>query len=497
MKSLLPRSLSGQLALVMAGALLVASVVNFVLLIGERQRALLIEQSGPPIARFVDVAREVFGSPPPAGAPTPIARLGPGRYQIQAANPVDSQELPREAELEQRLIAALADAEIQAVSVRASVRSVTRPERGAGEQRRRLDPNDDRSFSRNDRPRASPPLLEAAGQPDLRRGDPPDGLRPPREVREISLAAQMPDQRWLSSVTFSFEPVGGEVFLLGASTFIIFAFVLAAALWIASRVARPLRDLTAAAQTIGAAGQPQEVTVQGPGDVRQTLEAFNAMSRRVNQLLGEKDVMLGALGHDLRTPLASLRIRIESMEPEAERLKAIKTIEEASELLEDILELARQGRSKEPVRIMDVSILVEDMVEDYVETGAPVSLSGVEKAPAACRPVLFRRAMRNLIDNAVTYGERARLSVSRVNGDVLVRVEDDGPGMSAEALASAADPFYRGDASRNRGTGGAGLGITLADAIAKAHGGALVLENRSPHGLSVTIRLPLATPANS
>ncbi|MEQ1610921.1 MAG: HAMP domain-containing sensor histidine kinase [Hyphomonadaceae bacterium] len=497
MKSLLPRSLSGQLALVMAGALLVASVVNFVLLIGERQRALLIEQSGPPIARFVDVARDVFGSPPPAGTQTPIARLGPSRYQIQAVNPVDSQELPRYAELEQRLIAALADAEIQAVSVRASVRSVARPERGVGEQRRRLDPNDDRSFFRNDRPRASPSLLEAAGQPDLRRGDPPDGQRPPREVREISLAAQMPDQRWLSSVTFSFEPVGGEVFLLGASTFIIFAFVLAAALWIASRVVRPLRDLTAAAQTIGAAGQPQEVTVQGPGDVRQTLEAFNAMSRRVNQLLGEKDVMLGALGHDLRTPLSSLRIRIESMEPKAERLKAIKTIEEASDLLEDILELARQGRSKEPVRTMDVSIIVEDMVEDYAETGAPVSLSRSEKAPAACRPVLFRRALRNLIDNAASYGERARLSVTRANGDVLVRVDDDGPGMSAEALASAADPFYRGDASRSRRTGGAGLGITLADAIAKAHGGELVLENRSPHGLSATIRLPLATPAKS
>ena len=281
-----------------------------------------------------------------------------------------------------------------------------------------------------------------------------------------------------------------EVFLLGASTFIIFAFVLAAALWIASRVARPLQDLTAAAQKVGAAGEPQEVTVQGPGDVRQTLEAFNAMSRRVSHLLGEKDVMLGALGHDLRTPLASLRIRLENMEPEAERVKAIRTIEEASELLEDILELARQGRSKEPVQTMDIAILVQDMVEDYAETGAPVSLSSFVKGPVACRPVLFRRALRNLIDNAVSYGERARLSVTRANGEVLVRVEDDGPGMSAEALASAADPFYRGDASRNRTTGGAGLGLTLADAIAKAHGGSLALENRTPRGFAATIKLP-------
>lgn len=480
MKSFLPRSLSGQLALVMAGALLVASIVNFVLLIGERQRALLIEQSGFPIARFVDVSRDVITSPPALGRPAPIVRQGPGRYQVQASNQIDSRSLPRDAGLEHRLHAALLDAGLTPGDIRASVQTITRPERGAA-MRERLEGQ--RSGFPENGPRAQSPSN------DFR---PDGGPRPPREAREIILAMQIPDGRWLTSITIGPEGTSGDIFLLGVSTFVIFAFVLAAALWIASRVARPLQDLTAAAQKVGAAGEPQEVTVQGPGDVRQTLEAFNTMSRRVSQLLSEKDVMLGALGHDLRTPLSSLRIRIESMEPEAERQKAIRTIEEASDLLEDILELARQGRSKEPVKAMDISILVQDMVEDYAETGAPVSLSTSEKGPVACRPVLFRRALRNLIDNAVAYGERARLSVSRENGDVLVKVEDDGPGMPAEALRSAADPFYRGDASRNRTTGGAGLGITLADAIAKAHGGSLVLENRSPHGLSATIRMPAA-----
>jgi signal transduction histidine kinase len=275
---------------------------------------------------------------------------------------------------------------------------------------------------------------------------------------------------------------------------ITFLFVLGAALWIASRLSQPLNDLTRAAAHVGSAGNPEEVIVRGPGDVRQTLEAFNAMSRRVSQLLGEKDVMLGALGHDLRTPLASLRIRLETMEPESERDKAVKTIEEASRLLEDILELARHGRSKEPVTPMDVSVLVEDMVEDYSETGMPVSLASSQKAPVALRPVLFRRALRNLIDNAVTYGERARVSIQKVGNEALVRIEDDGPGMSEESLKSAADPFYRGDTSRNRTTGGAGLGLTLAVAIAKAHGGSIELENRKPQGLSATIRLPIITP---
>jgi signal transduction histidine kinase len=244
---------------------------------------------------------------------------------------------------------------------------------------------------------------------------------------------------------------------------------------------------------VGAAAEAEEVAVRGPGDVKQTLEAFNAMSRRVSQLLGEKDVMLGALGHDLRTPLASLRIRIETMEPESERLKAIKTIAEATQLLEDILELARQGRSSEPVQTMDLSILIRDMVEDYEETGAPVTLTSSEKAPVSCRPVLFRRAMRNLIDNAVAYGHVARVSVLRTGTDVLVRIEDDGPGMSEEALAAAGRPFVRGDTSRSRETGGAGLGLTLAEAIIKTHGGSLELANRTPSGLAASIRLPVAT----
>ena len=171
-----------------------------------------------------------------------------------------------------------------------------------------------------------------------------------------------------------------------------------------------------------------------------------------------------------------------------------ETIEEASQLLEDILELARQGRSKEPVQTIDISVLVEDIVEDYSETGAPVTLSSSQKAPVACRPVLFRRALRNLIDNAISYGERARLSVTKVGNEALVRIEDDGPGMSEESLKSAADPFYRGESSRNRSSGGAGLGLTLADAIAKAHGGTLELHNSKPQGLAATIRLPLVTP---
>jgi signal transduction histidine kinase len=515
-KRFFARSLSVQIALVMAGALLVASLVNFAILMGERSRAGINEQSGPAIGRFIVNAAEVFNTPPAgSGMVVGLRPQGGGRYFLMDLNPVDQRALRRDQGLEQRLRRALDEANIEYQDIRASTRTSTRtigsPERG----------NDrpERGRRQSGAQNADPPImiipLDGRGQPvDFGPGGPggfgqrgpggPDGFgggpggpgdqRVVRQVREIVLSAQLPDGRWFSGNNFAPQPPGGDFVRLAAGTMITFLFVLAAALWVASRLSRPLGDLTRAAANVGSATSPEEVAVRGPSDVRQTLEAFNAMSRRVSQLLGEKDVMLGALGHDLRTPLASLRIRLETMEPESERNKAVRTIEEASQLLEDILELARQGRSKEPVRTIDISVLVEDIVEDYSETGAPVSLASSQKAPVACRPVLFRRALRNLIDNAVSYGERARLSVTKVGNEAFVRIEDDGPGMSEDALKSAADPFYRGDASRSRSTGGAGLGLTLADAIAKAHGGALVLENHKPHGLSATIRLPISTP---
>jgi signal transduction histidine kinase len=467
---LFPKSLSGQIALVMASALLVASAVNFIILMSERYRAGIAEQTGPAIARFVDLTSEVIENPPPE---LTFGRGG-ARFALLPRNQVDVRGLPRNRQLEARLTSAFEQLGVPVPELSAATTVADRPPMMRG--------------------RGGPGGPGGSGEVRLRElREMRDGPGPGRAIRgrEIVMSAQIPDGRWLNVTVFSPMPPTDEIWRLFAGTFITFAFVLGAALWIARRLSQPLRDLTAAAAKVGA-GEPQEVQVRGPGDVQQTVEAFNAMNRRVSQLLGEKDVMLGALGHDLRTPLASLRIRIETMEPEAERQKAIRTIEEASQLLEDILELARQGRSSEPVQTIDISVLVQDIVEDYAETGAPVTLTSFERSPVACRPVLFRRALRNLIDNAISYGKAAQLSVSKIGADVLVRVEDEGPGMSEEALVFATRPFMRGDASRSRQTGGAGLGLTLADAIVKTHGGSLELANRKSGGLAATIKLPLA-----
>jgi signal transduction histidine kinase len=543
-----PRSLSSQIALVMVAALVVASAVNFIFILGERSRAALIETSGPAVTRFVDVVQEVIANPDPQqnrGAGFGFGgRMRGGRFLISNDSPVDQRRLPRDAWIEGRMTKALQDADVHVITVRAAIRAFDANDRLPGERVLRgpgqggfgpggpgpggfggpggpqggvaPDPGGPGSFppGRFGQPDAIPTGTTRQPGPnsgdarfdprlDPRRNDfrPPPGGGPapgqpggPPPGRTILLSAQLADGRWVSGDFYAPEPPRGEVLRLAASTFVLFAFVLAAALWVASLLSRPLRDLKNAASKVGASA-PEQVPVRGPSDVRQTLEAFNAMSRRVSQLLGEKDVMLGALGHDLRTPLSSLRIRLETMEPEAERLKAVKTIEETNRLLEDILELARQGRSSEPASTMDLAILVDDMVEDYAETGAPVELAFREKSPATLRPILFRRLLRNLIDNAVKYGGCARVSVRKLGGEIEIRVDDDGPGMSPEALAAATQPFVRGDASRSRSTGGAGLGLALSEYIARNHGGLLILENRSPKGFTAAVRLPAAAPA--
>ena len=224
--------------------------------------------------------------------------------------------------------------------------------------------------------------------------------------------------------------------------------------------------------------------------MRRAILAFNAMGARVSAMFDEKDRMLGAIGHDLRTPLASLRIRAESVEPEAERAKMIATIEEMTAMLDDTLALARSGRAAENLRPIDISALADTVVEEFRVLGHDVRFEEGRRQTAAVQPSLLRRAVRNLVDNAVKYGGSAEVAVRKAEGGgIAVEVADKGPGIPEAALASVQEPFVRLETSRNRETGGSGLGLALARAAAQAHGGRLELENRPGGGLLARIVL--------
>ena len=288
-----------------------------------------------------------------------------------------------------------------------------------------------------------------------------------------------------------------------AQALLTYALLVGAMALLLRRITRPLAALAARIEGFGGradggridGGQP--LTADGPDDVQRLIAAHNAMAARISALLDEKDVMLGAIGHDLKTPLAALRVRIESVEDPAERGKMAATIEDITRSLDDILSLARVGRPSDPREPVELSALVASVIEEYEDLGEPVTLSTGERATERIvlplRVTWLRRALRNLIGNALRYGGSAHVSLVREGASAVIAVADNGPGIAPADLARMVEPFVRGEPSRSSATGGAGLGLTLARAIAEQHGGTLTLANRPApaSGLIAELRLPL------
>jgi signal transduction histidine kinase len=283
-----------------------------------------------------------------------------------------------------------------------------------------------------------------------------------------------------------------------AQTLLLYVVLVGGLALLLMRITRPLAALT---DRVGRFAETRQTSGQiepsGPEDTRRLIEAHNLMEARIAALIDEKDVMLGAIGHDLKTPLAALRVRIESVEDEAERGRMARTIEDITRSLDDILSLARVGRPTDPLERTDLGALVDSVVEEYEDMGENVVLGETCRLALDLRATWMRRALRNLIGNALRYGTEARVSLERRGAHAVIRIADNGPGIAEGEIAAMMEPFTRGEASRNRETGGAGLGLTLARAIAEQHGGSLVLANVRDvqgqiTGLAAELRLPLA-----
>jgi signal transduction histidine kinase len=264
------------------------------------------------------------------------------------------------------------------------------------------------------------------------------------------------------------------------------------AAFVARSIARPLRRLATAAELLGRGETVQPLPESGPDDIRQTAEAFNRMQARLQRFVEDRTRMLAAIGHDLRTPLTSLRLRAEYVSDPELQEKMLATIREIQTMTEAALAFAREEAAVEATRTVDLSALIESLCDDLAELGHDVTFTDGSRFTYRCRPDALRRAVRNLIENAVRYGDRARVGLMRNADSVDIVIEDDGPGIPADALEQVFAPFFRLEHSRNRETGGVGLGLAIARTIVRHHGGDIVLTNR-PGGMRAVISLPPAS----
>jgi signal transduction histidine kinase len=333
------------------------------------------------------------------------------------------------------------------------------------------------------------------GQPRMNSGfrvlqQGPDGPPAGQMNDEIRLAALLANGDWLVGRFMVLKPAPAFLNPLFISQIALFLMLLAASLFWASRISRPLRILARAAEVL----RPQEkfnpIAVNGPADVRVAISSFNTMAQRVHDLLAEKDHMLSAIGHDLRTPLASLRIRAETIEPEADRERFIESIDEMTTMVEEILGLARLGHSNEPRQLVDLSALADSVVEEFRGLGKDVTFVEAPRTPIEMQVGPVRRLTRNLIDNAVKYGQKAQVSVLETASTIGLCVDDEGPGIPPERLSEVLQPFTRLEQSRSRRTGGIGLGLSIAHAIAHSQGAELILQNRATGGLRAIVQWP-------
>ncbi|MBB3290453.1 MULTISPECIES: ATP-binding protein [Rhizobium] len=258
---------------------------------------------------------------------------------------------------------------------------------------------------------------------------------------------------------------------------------------VGNRIARPLKSLAIAAEALGRGENLPPLEETGPEEVRRTASAFNRMQARLHRFIDDRTKMLAAIGHDLRTPLTSLRLRTEFVKDEEIQRKMLATIEELQGMTEAAIAFARGESTEEETRPIQLEALIGSICDDQEDLGYPVTLVSADKITYRCRPDGLRRAVRNIVENAVRYGGEAKVLILQTAGTVDIVVEDRGPGIPEDMREKVFAPFFRLEVSRNKQTGGIGLGLSIARAVARQHGGDIMFVTKE-NGMRTIISLP-------
>ncbi len=262
------------------------------------------------------------------------------------------------------------------------------------------------------------------------------------------------------------------------------------AAWVAARwLAKPIQRMAQAAFRLGEnLDHPALDEHVGPAEVRQAAAVFNQMQVRLKVQMAERSRFLGAISHDLRTPLTRLKLRAEKIQDPRLQTSVQDDLDEMAALIDAALDYLRGTGQPEPFQQLDIAALVYSLAEDAQYRGEVVSVSG-KAAPVMAQPMAMRRCLNNLIENAIRYGDRADISIRETPASVVVSIADAGPGIPEDKMESVFSPFFRLEESRNRNTGGIGLGLSIARGIAQQQGGSLTLKNGVDKGLVATLTL--------
>ncbi len=260
-------------------------------------------------------------------------------------------------------------------------------------------------------------------------------------------------------------------------------------IFVARSTVRPLTQLASAARGLADDLKHPPLPEEGPSEVREAAMAFNTMQTRIRSGIEERERFLAAVSHDLKTPVTRLRLRAEMLSDERLREDIRHDVDDMQQLIDDALDFLRGKSVEEPIQPIDLVALVESVVDDFAHTGH-VSLEAPETLRFNGRPRALQRALHNLVDNALKYGQSAKVALNEQTDGIVISVEDEGQGIPEDELESAFEPFYRIEESRCRETGGTGLGLAIVRQVARSHGGDATLGNLPGHGVRAELRLP-------
>ncbi|TNE74634.1 MAG: HAMP domain-containing protein [Gammaproteobacteria bacterium] len=463
--TLWPRRAGGQLALLLIAVLLIAQIITIGILAGERQGALRSAGQEHVLERFSDAYTLLDSAVPERQA----------RIIRALTNPTMRLSIDSAPSLTADSSSAISDQLLQQLKLEpGQVRSSIATDDLACIQHHESDHDEDEEHERDDddhherdeehEERECPPTLKASIA--LASGD----------WFNASAQPSAPSWLWLKATLSS---VGVTAILLTLTVLVAIR-----------RILKPVNELSAAAHAF-ARGEKVHVDERGPEDIREVTRAFNQMQHQVGRAQQDRERLLAALAHDLRTPITSMRLRVEMLPDGEDKTRLLATLEEMQSLSEATLDFIR-GSTTEQYRRYDIATLLDSLCSDLQDIGMAVEYHDSPRCVLQGQPEALKRALRNLIENGVTYGRRVEASLSCSEHNAIVTIIDRGPGIPEAERESVFEPFYRLEQSRSRDTGGAGLGLAIARTLIRGMGGDIQLDSGPDGlGLKVSVILPL------